>query len=360
MVTFFNDETVKAVREQSIQSDRTGVPMRLMLDTIYEQGLFKLFVPEALGGRMCSLPDALRIYEEASRIDGNFGWLITIGAGGGFFAPFIEPPVSERMFAPRDAVIAGSGTAGGTAKRVEGGYVASGRWKFCSGSTHATVFTANCIVEEEGARPDGNPEVRSFVFWPDQVHIVRDWNAFGLKATESHTIEVTEAFVPEEMTFSIFSDHYYYDHPVYRYPFLQFAQATFAAVAAGIGRHFFEEAREVLRQKREAWQGADRYEFVRQTVERHEERLRHSVAEFYDTLNASWTKHAAGDELSDEELQRVSRQCHQTARAALQGAQSVFPYMGIGAVMEDAPINRIWRDLHTACQHSLLVPFYEL
>lgn len=28
--------------------------------------------------------------------------------------------------------------------------------------------------------------------------------------------------------------------------------------------------------------------------------------------------------------------------------------------MEEAPVNRTWRDLQTACQHTLLIPFREI
>ena len=30
------------------------------------------------------------------------------------------------------------------------------------------------------------------------------------------------------------------------------------------------------------------------------------------------------------------------------------PHLGMAGLMEDAPVNRAWRDLHTACRHALL------
>ena len=39
---------------------------------------------------MAGLPEAVRIFEQASFIDGSFGWAVTIGAGGGFYVNMIE------------------------------------------------------------------------------------------------------------------------------------------------------------------------------------------------------------------------------------------------------------------------------
>lgn len=247
----FTEQEIQTIREQALGMDKHRQVTPDVLKTIYDHRLFHLFVPDELEGRMTPLPDATRFFQESARIDGNLGWLVAIGAGGGFFAALMSRDISRRVFARREAVIAGSGMPTGAARQVDGGYIVTGSWKYCSGSTYATTFTANAVVGKGSTLQDapgeptadqGEPEIRSFIMNPDQIEIQQDWNAFGLRATGSHTISAVEAFVPYEMTFSLTETKGYKNEPIYRYPFLPFAQVSFAGVAVGIAEHFLEAA----------------------------------------------------------------------------------------------------------------------
>lgn len=366
IVSLFTEQLVKAVRERSRQMEESGTFARELLPLIYEHKLFKLFVPSELGGRMTPLPEALRIFEQAAWVDGSFGWLVTIGSGGGFFAPAFTSS-AVRLFASPEAVIAGSGHPSGVAKRVDGGYRVSGKWKFCSGSAYATMFTANCVIEPveasealEALEATGEgPQIRSFIFMPEQVEIIKDWNSFGLKATESHSIQVADAFVPDERTFDIFTPQSDYRDPIYTYPFLPFAEASFAVVSLGVGRHFVEEARAMLARNKESWEASrtNRYAFVAELIDRAELQLGQAGDDFYRMIGGSWDRYLNGMPFSEPDLEQISRQCKATAQTSLACANSVFPYMGIAAVMEDTPLNRIFRDLQTVCHHTMLVAF---
>ncbi|MVP01855.1 acyl-CoA dehydrogenase [Paenibacillus sp. N10] len=346
----FSQKQVNEIRVQSQRMETEGAVTENVLQLIYKHKLFKLFVPRELGGRMASLPEAVRIFVECSRIDGSFGWLVNIGSGGGFFASLMESHVAHSVYMSPEAVIAGSGAPSGVAKRVDGGYIVNGSWKYCSGSTHATVFTANCIVEPEVDEQQGaQPEIRSFVLMPEQIEIHRDWNAFGLKATASHTIMTKEAFVPEERTFLLAELKGYGEEPVYQYPFLPFAQASFAAVSLGIAKHFLEEARElILLKKRDA--------HVLEKLERQEGLLKEREAMFLEAVEQSWNELLQDQQLTEASRQEVSAECLLTARTALACGLELFPFLGLSAAMQDSAVNRAWRDLQTACQHALLIP----
>lgn len=172
----------------------------------------------------------------------------------------------------------------------------SGQWKYCSGSTHATIFTANAVIE------NGSSSVRSFIFLPEQVRILRDWNAFGLKATASHSIIVEEVFVPEEMTFDLIHHPYHFHDPIFHYPFVPFAQASFAATAIGIGRHFLEEANHLLEKNRATWatSSPDRVSFVNDKIEEMEHLFNRRVDDFYKIVDDSWAQHLRQQPLTEE------------------------------------------------------------
>jgi len=87
----FNQEIISQLQKAALEQERTATISSAALKFIYQHKLFKLFVPEAFGGSMAGLPEAVRIFEQASFIDGSFGWAVTIGAGGGFFSAYLPP-----------------------------------------------------------------------------------------------------------------------------------------------------------------------------------------------------------------------------------------------------------------------------
>jgi hypothetical protein len=42
--------------------------------------------------------------------------------------------------------------------------------------------------------------------------------------------------------------------------------------------------------------------------------------------------------------------------ASRHAVDTLYPYCGLYAARVDSPINRVWRDFHTASQHALLMP----
>lgn len=347
------DKVVHEVRENANNKDTAGALTPQILAYIYEAKLFKLFMPKDLGGLMLPLPEALRVFERAAWIDGSFGWLVTIGSGGGFFSATLPVEESRLLFGNVKAVVAGSGHPNGIARSVEGGYEVSGQWKFCSGATYASLFTANCSIEGE---PGTEPEIRSFAFLPEQVRVIKDWNSFGLKATESHSISVEQAFVPAGRTFSIMSPPHYND-PIFRYPFLPFAQTSFAAVCLGICRHFLEEARSFAAQRQAEWTQTRPLRIVAllHILADHEALFEAAASRFYETVEKTWADFVGSGQLSEQDEREVGRCSQEVASVSLACAHAIFPQLGMAALMEDSLVNRIWRDLHTVTQHSVLV-----
>ncbi|MGO0058855.1 acyl-CoA dehydrogenase [Brevibacillus fluminis] len=353
------EQMIQAIRDEALRTEKTKRLQPQVLELIYEQKWFKLFVPEELGGRMVSLPEAVRIFARTSWMDGSLGWVVTIGSGGGFFVPFLPKEARESLFAAKEAVVAGSGHPSGTAKPVEGGYIVNGTWKYCSGSSYATVFTANCMIEAD--EPGQEPHIRAVALRPDQVTIVHDWNAVGLKATESNTMVVKDAFVPHERTFTLVEPLAYTDEPLYRYPFIPFAQASFAAVGVGICRRFLEEAKQLVERSSAGWQTTNpqRASVVMDRIREAEMLFEQSAQAFFTQVDHSWDVQVKEGTLPEGVEQEVSRQCKETARAALTCANGLLPSLGLQAMLEETPLNQAWRDLNTACQHSLLLSFAE-
>lgn len=347
------------IRDECQEVEETGKLSGKVLDFIYEHRLFKLFVPEAFGGKMTDFPSAVKVFQEAARIDGNFGWLVTIGSGGGMFVSNMTEEAAKASYFPREAVIAGSGFPSGFAQPTDDGYIINGEWFYCSGSQYATVFTATCMV---GDGDETEQKILAFALDPEQVEVLGDWGAFGLKGTSSHSIRVVEQFVPQHKVFSVFEVQNDGGGAVHSLPFLMFSEASFAAISLGIGRHFLEEVEAILHKNEENWQKGpvNRYAVVKEKLLAEKARLEKANRAFHNLVHSVWEQHTQGIELPSELQREFSTIAKRSTSTAIYCADNLFRYIGMQAVMEKNSLNRIWRDLHTASQHMFLTPYNEV
>lgn len=342
----FSESIINNIRSCAKEMDQTRSVPKELVEWMFKEKLFKLFVPEKLGGKLLGLPAALRVFEKMSEIEGNIGWLSAIGSGGGMFVPYIQKEQADILFNDEKAVIAGSGYPQGTAKKVQGGFLVTGEWKYCSGAEFASFFTANSIKD------DG--EVTSFIFMPEQVEVLHDWRAFGLKSTGSHAIRVKDAFVPEERTFNLTRKQNEYDGFVHTFPFIPFSQATFTSVCLGIAAHFQQEAEAIA--SRRFKEGASHFEKVLVAAQEKGTELEKDRADFYKELDLLWADHLTGKPLTLEQEDHFSGTCKQAVHDAIGRSGSIIRCLGMEAIMEDSAINKIWRDLYTAGQHAFITP----
>lgn len=324
-----------------------------ILEAIYEQKLFKLFTPKELGGKDLNLLEGMKVFQQMSALDGNLGWLVTIGTGGNAFIPTFNQEICKKIFSPRNAVIAGSGYPTGTAVQMEGGYRVSGQWKYCSGADYATTFTMNCFVKHEGIRAD---QIISCSVEREHVEILHDWRAMGLKATASHTISIQNAWVPQEATFQLGAIHNNYGSFVHSFPFGTFAEASFLSVCLGITENFLEQTSIMIKQKSNDPSRAERMGTLQSLLMQQQKNFKQLEEQFYAILTQYWERHKAGHDLTDVELQQFSQMSKDSATSCVDIANSFIRNLGMEAITETSSINRIWRNLYTAAQHGFLTP----
>src|SRR5690606_37836674 len=215
---------VEQLRGNAGCAESIGTLTPEQLAIIYDRRWFKLFVPRSLGGLELPLPEGIRLEEEVARIDGSLGWTVALCAGGHRLGGYLDRSVAGAVFADPHVCLGGSGQATGKAVAEGDGYRVSGKWRYATGTPHLTHFTANCVLQKDGKDlldATGAPLVRSFFFSRSDVHITDDWSAFGLKATASHSFAVDDLWVGPSQSFLIKPDAVTWDHPIYRYPFLQ-------------------------------------------------------------------------------------------------------------------------------------------
>ena len=325
------------------EADRAARYPDAVIEAIADAGLFRLWIPHAYGGDELPVPDALEVFEAASRLDGAAGWLITIGTGGGPFAAHMEDDAAREIFAPQRALIAGSGRPSGTATPVEGGYRVEGTWQFASGAHHATWFTANCVIQD-GADP---PLVRAMAFPAEAVEVLDTWHVSGMRATGSHDIRVPEVFVPAARMFDVFGTP---REPgtLFRFPFGSIAQLSFAAVALGIARGALDAFPVEV-------DGAKRTRSSALLAE--SERALDAVRSgYFEEARRAREVVCAGDALDDGQAEAVRLASVEAARTSAGVVEALYLEAGLRPLFLDSALGRCWRDVHAVTQHVSLSP----
>src|SRR5690606_6180124 len=121
-------EEIELIKAESDEAESIQRLTAKQLDLIYEREWFHLLVPLKIGGAEMPLPDFALFMEKLAQIDGSFAWNVNLGAGANMFAGFLDPATAKKLFSSKKTCVAGSGAVGGTAKKVEGGYVVQGNW----------------------------------------------------------------------------------------------------------------------------------------------------------------------------------------------------------------------------------------
>jgi alkylation response protein AidB-like acyl-CoA dehydrogenase len=349
------------LREHALEADRLARLPEPVVAALRELRLFRLWIPRRYGGFELDLPAALRVYEAASGIDGSVGWAVMIGAGGGLFAAYLDPTVAAEIYADRAAVIAGSGAPDGRAERAAGGFRVTGRWRYASGADYATTFTANCVVTSDGRpvpAPDGAPLIRAMAFAPSQVRIVHTWNASGMRGTGSHDIEVADAFVPQQRSFSVFADAPREPGPLYRLPFGVLTELPVAAVAVGIVRHALDAFAVLAGRKKGVGSNVTLAEegLVQARYAESHARWRLAQARLHALARQMWASAVDNRLLLPAERAEITAagvSCVAESCAAVEGLAQLA---GMASIDEHDEFARARRDLQTLAAHVAVSP----
>lgn len=333
-----------------------------VLDILYAQRWFQLAVPKACGGLECSLPEIVRTFEALAAIDANIAWCVNLGAGANMFAGYFAPEVAQPIFSAPQTALAGSGSITGTAQPCEGGWRVRGRWKYASGSQHATHFTANAQLTDAAGtaleHPDARPVFLSFLFPASAVTIQPTWDATGLKGTSSHDFTVDGVFVPHAHTFSLGQPSAFAQAPLYRFPFDSLAVVNMACMQTGMAQHFLAQFQALAAVKKPY--GSEKTlaqsPVVQQCLHNHVQGFTQARTQMFEQLERAWESIAAQENLAPGQQKGLHHSARQAAFSALALIDALYPLCGMAILDSGHVLNQIWRDAHTASQHFLLSP----
>ena len=330
------------------------MPDRLV-EELRASGLMNAGAPREAGGLELPPGELLRHAATIAAGDASAGWCVSIAATSSLLAGWLEPEGRDELFADPAGIAAGIFAPRGSAQPVEGGFRISGRWPYCSGISHAGVLFAGCLRAdaEPGARP-----LPIVVGMPrEELEVLDTWHTLGLRGTASHDCVATELFVPARRAFSLF-DGPRIDRALYRFPVFGYFALSVAAAAMGNARGAVEDFAALAKVK--VGQGSARTLAERSTTQaalaEAEASLRGAEALFDGAVGAAWAA-AQGDAPVPVELKnglRIAATHAARTGAAVTGA--LFDLAGGPAIYDSSPLQRRFRDAHTATAHFQVGP----
>ncbi|MHA7129066.1 acyl-CoA dehydrogenase family protein [Algoriphagus namhaensis] len=348
--------------ELAAKAEKIGKLPDSWLDEIHSQKLFKLFVPVELGGLGLSFPEALKVEENLAKKDGSLGWTVTLCAGAGWFVGFLEASMAEETFGTKRVCLAGSGYVGGIAERTADGYLIEGSWTYASGALHATHFTANCEIWENGQSlrsAAGDPLIVAFILKKEEVIIREGWSYMGMRATGSYSFDAPKQKVPLNRAFEIKPDRVIRQEAIYKFPFLQFAECTLAVNILGITEHFQELIRSYFysRNAKKAWSPMQ-LEHFENCFDQENGALLELREDFYAKCAEAWVQLQAQSLIHPQLLQGLSESSRELTHFCRISNARLYPFAGLAGADQGTELNRVWRDFLTVSQHGLLIfPF---
>src|SRR6187549_101034 len=134
---------------------------------LIENGLYRSLLPKSLGGAEAPLEIFMQMQEEIAKADASTAWCLGQCGVCAMISAYLDPEPASEIFNVAPGILAW-GAINHTVQAVPGGYKASARWDFASGSRQASWLGAHVrIIEADGTprrKKDGSPEIRTILF----------------------------------------------------------------------------------------------------------------------------------------------------------------------------------------------------
>ncbi|GBG36816.1 acyl-CoA dehydrogenase family protein [Mycobacterium montefiorense] len=354
---------VPEIARRADEAEALGTLPLDLVERLRAAGIFRAVQPRSLGGFEVPPVEYIQMIEELAHADGSTGWIAAIGGGAPTFSAWLEPTVATELFGS-DADFLSATVFSPTGHAVPDGggrFDIDGRWPFASGSRHAEWMLGGMFVFDDGTPrmlPEQGPDWRLAFFPRADAEIDDNWDVLGLRATGSNDVVARGLKVPEEHTISPFFQPARQDGPLWRIPFFTLVGIGMVGAPLGIARRALDEFAGLAPTKTRAGtvqllaeDSAVQVEFARA-----EAGLASARAFVLDEANALTETACAGDPPSLQQRARFQLAAQQAMRAARQAVDTTFDLTGGSAVRAGHPLQRCFRDLHTASQHVYFSP----
>jgi hypothetical protein len=334
-----------------------------LVEALWDSGLMQWMNPNEAGGSEPGFSELIETWIEMARQDGSLGWIgIANFPSACFAAAYLPDEGFREVFTDNDnhVTMAGQFFPNGVGEKVEGGYQVTGAWQFGSGTGHSEYICAGFLPMENGEMvmaDDGVMPLMTVAVVPAaEVELKDGWHVQGLKGTGSYDYALTDVFVPDSRTYSLFSRSPNRGGTSYKFGVMPLTAGGHAAWALGVARSAIDDVVALAKEKTRMGEEnsiAHKLTFQRDLAH-HEGMWRAAHRLVLDTFNDVERRIDAGEELTPEmraDMRIASTYATEAGREIVQFAHLAA---GTSAIREGSRLERAFRDMYTGTQHAFI------
>jgi len=281
------------IAREADEIERTRRLTPAVTAALIENELYRQLLPQSAGGAEVPLETFMQVQEAIAKADASTAWCLGQCSVCAMTAAYLDADAANEIFNVAPGILAW-GAINHEVQAVPGGYKASARWDFASGSRQASWLGAHVrVVEADGTqrrKTDGSPEIRTILFPVTSATMYDVWDVIGLCGTGTDSYSVDNLFIPDK--FAALRDEpsaLREKGPLYKIPTNTVYSMGFAATSLGVARAQFNAAIDLSRKKTPQGLSAMRENSaVQGLIGRTEAKLRRARAYLFATATEVW------------------------------------------------------------------------
>jgi indole-3-acetate monooxygenase len=354
-------ELVPMLREAGDEIEKNRQTSEPVIAAMVERGIFKMLLPKSIGGGEIDPLTYTAVLEILASGDGSTAWSLGQNSGCSMTAPYLSHEKAKEVFGGPRGILAWGPEIPGAGKCVasEGGYRATGRWGFATGSRHASWIGAHCPVFEADGSPrmgsNGRQVTRTMLVPKSEVTIIDNWQVLGLRGTGSDSYELKDNFVPEARTAIRDNEAERRETgPLYQFTSGMIYAMSFSHVSMGIARGAYDAFIEIARDKvpRGAKGTLRENNVVQSQVSQCEAKLKSARAYLRGVIAEMWDEAQNTGKISAEHHPQLRLASTWAIHQARDVVATVYHAAGASAIFESNPLERRMRDIHAGTQQG--------
>ena len=343
------------IAREADEIERTRRLTAPVVSALIENGLYRVLLPQSLGGAEAPPEVFMQMLEEIAKADASTAWCLGQCSVCSMTAAYLDPDAASEIFNTPPGILAW-GAIGNEVHVVPGGYRVTARWDFASGSRQASWLGAHVqVVEADGSRrlmPDGAPEIRTILFPAASATMYDVWDVIGLSGTGTDSYSVDNLFIPEK--FAALRDDFgalREKGPLYGITTYTMFGLGFAAISLGVARATLDAAIDLSRGKASAGLKAMRENHaVQGLIGRTEGNWRAARAYLYGSAAEAWRDLTDTGKLSEDHRAALRLASTWTIHQAAAVVDAAYHMAGATAVFRANKFERRFRDMHAIAQ----------
>ncbi|RIA37969.1 alkylation response protein AidB-like acyl-CoA dehydrogenase [Hephaestia caeni] len=355
---------IPALRSRAIKVDADRRVADESIADMLAADVLQMLAPHCFGGPQADLATFLDAGIAIGHGCGSTGWLFGILGCHHWVLSHFPVAVQQEMYGDKNHALwplSFSGK-GGTARPVDGGFIVSGRWGFCSGIDFSDWIGVGVLIDKEDAH---DLHDRYNVIVPRaEGEVIDTWFTAGMRGTGSRDFVANEVFVP---THRILSQEKMQngdtpgyaalsaDYPALSAPFYGVLLAAVMCPVLGITRRVIDDYVQATRNRagfrglKPAARPAVQMK-IGEAMARYDATYRMVRAMFVEIDDAA----RLGQQCTIEQRLRQRRDTAFAAQTCVEIVDNLVSRAGAGAQTQTSHLQLAQRDIHTIRTHVVL------